>query len=52
MSRNCELASFDREGMIYDKEALLVPERLLKRRLDFLRSEYDREHAPAAPPED
>jgi len=46
MSRNVELGSFDREGMIYDKEDLLVPESLLKRRLDFLRSEYDREGAP------
>jgi len=46
MSRNVELGTFTREGMVYDKEALLVPEPLLKRRLDFLRSEYDREHAP------
>ncbi|HKJ25716.1 MAG TPA: NADH-quinone oxidoreductase subunit I [Myxococcota bacterium] len=48
MSRNVELGTFTREAMIYDKEALLVPETLLKRRLDFLRSEYDREHAPRA----
>jgi len=49
MSRNVELGSFTREGMIYDKAALLVPAHLLKRRLDFLRSEYDREHAPLTP---
>ena len=46
LSRNIELASYDRPSMIYDKERLLVPEPLLKRRLDFLRGEYDREHAP------
>jgi NADH-quinone oxidoreductase subunit I len=49
MSRNVELATFEREGMIYDKQSLLVPEHLLKRRLEFLRSEYDREHAPVRP---
>jgi hypothetical protein len=32
--------------MIFDKEKLLVPEPLLKRRLEFLRAEYDRDHAP------
>jgi NADH-quinone oxidoreductase subunit I len=47
MSREVELASFDREAMIFDKEKLLVPESLLKRRLDFLRAEYDRAHAPS-----
>ena len=36
-------------SMLYDKEHLLVPEAMLKRRLEFLRGEYDREHA--APPE-
>jgi len=46
MSRNVEIATFDRPGMLWDKESLLVPENLLKRRLEFLRSEYDREHAP------
>ncbi|MGI9592679.1 MAG: NuoI/complex I 23 kDa subunit family protein [Myxococcota bacterium] len=44
MSREVELAGYDRESMLYDKERLLVPEPHLKRRLDFLRSEYDREH--------
>jgi NADH-quinone oxidoreductase subunit I len=46
MSREVEVASFGREGMIFDKSKLLVPEPLLKRRLEFLRGEYDREHAP------
>jgi hypothetical protein len=31
--------------MLYHKQDLLVPESLLKRRLEFLRSEYDRSHA-------
>ncbi len=39
--------------MRYRKEDLLVPEALLKRRLEFLRSEYDSEydseHARAEP---
>jgi NADH-quinone oxidoreductase subunit I len=47
MSREVELATYDRGSMVYDKDNLLVPEALLKRRLDFLRGEYDREHAPA-----
>jgi NADH-quinone oxidoreductase subunit I len=50
MSREVELATFDRGSMIYDKERLLVPGHLLKRRLDFLRGEYEREDAPPAPP--
>jgi NADH-quinone oxidoreductase subunit I len=45
MSREVELATYDRDSMLYDKERLLVPEKLLERRLGFLRSEYDREHA-------
>jgi NADH-quinone oxidoreductase subunit I len=49
MSREVELATYDRGSMLYDKERLLVPETLLKRRLNFLRGEYYREHA--APPE-
>ncbi len=44
MSREVEIASYDRESMVFDKENLLVPEAMLKRRLDFLRGEYDREH--------
>lgn len=48
MSREIELATFTREAMRYSKEDLLVPEAMLKRRLQFLREEYDREHAPAA----
>jgi NADH-quinone oxidoreductase subunit I len=50
MSREVELATYDRASMLYTKEQLLVPEPLLKRRLDFLRSEYDRKHAPARSP--
>ena len=46
MSREVELATYDRDSMLYDKERLLVPEKLLDRRLSFLRGEYDREHAP------
>jgi NADH-quinone oxidoreductase subunit I len=45
MSREVELATYDRDSMIFDKESLLVPEAMLKRRLDFLRGEYHREHA-------
>ncbi len=48
MSREVELAGYDRASMLYEKEQLLVPESQLKRRLDFLRSEYDRQHAPVA----
>ena len=42
MSREVEVASYDRESMLYHKEQLLVPEKLLTRRLDFLRAEYER----------
>jgi len=31
--------------MLYKKEQLLVPEPMLKRRLEFIRGEYDRQHA-------
>jgi NADH-quinone oxidoreductase subunit I len=47
MSREVELATYDRGSMLYEKKQLLVPESLLERRLGFLRSEYDRQHAPA-----
>lgn len=43
MSREVELSTFDRPSLNFEKEQLLVPEHLLKRRLDFLRGEYDRE---------
>jgi formate hydrogenlyase subunit 6/NADH:ubiquinone oxidoreductase subunit I len=46
MSREVELAGYDRASMLFDKQRLLVPEALLKRRLDFLRSEYDRADEP------
>jgi NADH-quinone oxidoreductase subunit I len=45
MSREVEISSYDRQSLNFTKEQLLVPEDLLKRRLDFLRGEYDR--APA-----
>jgi hypothetical protein len=37
--------------MIFHKDQLLVPDALLKRRLEFLRAEYDRTHAPVEPPD-
>lgn len=46
MSREVELANYDREGLLYEKKDLLVPGSLLKRRLEFLRAGYDRSHAP------
>ena len=45
MSREVEISSYDRDSLVYDKERLLVPEALLKRRLEFLRGEYDRSGA-------
>jgi NADH-quinone oxidoreductase subunit I len=45
MSREVEIAGFDRESMLFRKADLLVPEKLLERRLGFLRAEYDRSHA-------
>ncbi len=41
MSREVEIATYDRDSMIFPKERLLVREELLQRRLDFLRSSYD-----------
>jgi NADH-quinone oxidoreductase subunit I len=49
MSREVELSTYTREALIYHKAELLVPEKLLERRLEFLRGEYDREHEPPAP---
>jgi NADH-quinone oxidoreductase subunit I len=46
MSREVEISSYDRQSLNFKKEQLLVPENLLKRRLDFLRGEYDRAEAP------
>lgn len=42
MSREFEIASYDRESLVFDKRELLVPESLLERRLAFLRAEYQR----------
>jgi NADH-quinone oxidoreductase subunit I len=47
MSREVEIATYDRSATTFHKEDLLVPEGLLKRRLEFLRAEYERTHAPA-----
>ena len=49
MSREVEIGSYDRPSMIFEKEQLLVPEPLLKRRLDFLRGEYERQDEPRKP---
>jgi NADH-quinone oxidoreductase subunit I len=46
MSRQVEISTFERRDMVFHKEQLLVPGNLLKRRLEFLRAEYDRQHAP------
>ena len=48
MSREVELGVYDRSGMIYRKADLLVPEQQLTRRLEFLRSEYGRNHEAAS----
>jgi NADH-quinone oxidoreductase subunit I len=45
MSREVEIATYERKAMLYRKEDLLVPAHLLKRRLEFLRGEYEREEA-------
>ncbi len=49
MSREVELSTFNRESLQFSKEQLLIPENLLKRRLEFLRGEYDRPHEPSPP---
>ena len=46
MSREVELAEYDRDSLVFDKQKLLVPAELLTRRLDFLRREYERVHEP------
>jgi len=48
MSREVELATYDRDSMTFHKKELLVPEALLKRRLEFIRRDYDREHGVPA----
>ncbi|MEN8183723.1 MAG: NADH-quinone oxidoreductase subunit I [Myxococcota bacterium] len=45
MSREVEIAGFDRASMLFHKKDLLVPAPLLERRLDFLRAEYERTQA-------
>ncbi len=50
MSREFEIASYDRASLVFGKSELLVPESLLERRLAFLRAEYQR--AECEPSED
>ena len=47
MSREVEIATFDRASMLFQKEQLLVPPSLVEGRLRFLRREYEREGEPA-----
>jgi NADH-quinone oxidoreductase subunit I len=42
MSRDVELASYDREATLYHKQDLLRSEEQLERRLSFIRQEYSR----------
>jgi NADH-quinone oxidoreductase subunit I len=42
MSREVELADYDRKTLVFGKSRLLVPEKLLERRLAFIRGEYER----------
>ena len=48
MSREVEISAYERRMTVFGKDDLLVPEKLLERRLAFLRAEYDRTHAPVA----
>jgi NADH-quinone oxidoreductase subunit I len=50
MSRDVEIACETREGLIWNKEQLLRPARLLKPRLDYIREEFNKyESAKDAP---
>jgi NADH-quinone oxidoreductase subunit I len=51
MSREVELAEYDRGSLVFDKQKLLVPAKLLERRLAFLRREYEGVHEPPSAPE-
>ena len=46
MSREVEISTYDRQSMIFEKENLLVHENLLKRRIDFIRGDYERDREP------
>ena len=50
MSREVEIAGFDRASMLFRKADLLVPAKLLERRLAYLRGEYERDAAPREQP--
>lgn len=52
MSREVELSTYDRRDLVFEKEQLLVPANLLKRRLDFLRAEYERQDERRPEPRD
>jgi NADH-quinone oxidoreductase subunit I len=41
MSREVEIATFERASLVYHKDQLLVPAPLLERRIEFLRGEYE-----------
>jgi NADH-quinone oxidoreductase subunit I len=50
MSADVEIACETREGLVWHKEQLLKPARLLKPRLDYIRTEYNKyESAKGAP---
>ncbi len=42
MSREVEISTYTRKSLVWTKEDLLMAPDLLKRRLDFVRAEYDR----------
>ena len=46
MSREVEISTYDRQSMIFEKENLLVHGNLLKRRIDFIRGDYERDREP------
>jgi len=50
MSREVELADYDRKSLVFGKSRLLVRPSPVERRLAFLRREYARVHAPPTPP--
>jgi len=50
MSREVELAEYDRKSLVFGKSQLLVSGETVDRRLAFIRRDYDRAYAPPAPP--
>jgi NADH-quinone oxidoreductase subunit I len=49
MSREVELAEYDRKSLVFGKSQLLVSGETVDRRLAFIRRDYDRAHALPAP---